>query len=268
MPTPRAGRRIHIVFGGGQGAPLLLCHGMAANSYWWATTVPALREHFRVAAMDFSGHGDSAWAQDGVYDTQRWMEDIETARRELGFTRFMLCGHSMGARIALEYAKQRPEALSGLIAIDFLPASKHAKGRRSFHTRTPHQPVYDDLPRMIEKFHLQPAGTLLTAEEMRDFAQYCIKRSEGGGYTWKFDWRAFLYRYEDIWPTLPDVRVPALIVRGEHSTIISAPDLERVVRELPNAYGAQIPRAHHHIPLDAPRQLAVEMTGFLKRLGV
>ncbi|MEK7859023.1 MAG: alpha/beta hydrolase [Elusimicrobiota bacterium] len=258
---------IHLKDWGGTGAPLLLTHGMAANVHWWDTTAPTLLPRLHPVAMDFSGHGDSVWAPDGVYDAPRFVEDIETARRKLGWEKMILCGHSMGARVALEYARRHPRRLLGLIAVDFLPEFYQSKARRFEKTRTRSQPVYTDLVRMIDKFHLQPAGTLLTGEELKDFAQHCIRHGKEGGYTWKFDWRAFLFPYEPIWETLAQVDVPSLIVRGEHSTVITKTDFDRVVAAIPVATGLEIARAHHHVPLDTPLELAQAIAAFALTLG-
>ena len=93
---------------------------MAANGHWWDTTVPALKPEFHPVAMDFSGHGDSPWTDDGHYDAALFTNDIEQARRSLGWERFVLAGHSLGGRIALDYAHRFPERLIAVAAVDFL----------------------------------------------------------------------------------------------------------------------------------------------------
>lgn len=257
---------IHLKDWGGSGKPLLLTHGMGANSHWWDTTAAALLPAFRPVALDFRGHGDSPWTEDGVYDASRFVEDIEEARQRLGWDQMTLCGHSMGARVALEYARRHPERLKALIAVDFLAEFTEVQHRRYDRRRRASQPLYPDLVGMIEKFHLQPAGTLLTGEEVKDFAQHCIRRAEGG-YTWKFDWRAFHFPYEPVWPLLPQVNVATLVIRGGQTDIITRSDFDRVVATIPIATGLEIARAHHHVPLDTPLELAQAIAAFAATLG-
>lgn len=256
--------RLHLLSWEGEGAPLLLTHGMAGNAHWWDLAGPSLAGSFRPVALDFHGHGDSEWRADAKYDTGCFVDDIENARHVLGWNRMVLAGHSLGARIALEYAARYPERLLGLIAIDFLPEFYESKARRFEKTRSRPQPFYKDSETMVRQFHLQPPGTLLKEDELRKFAFNCLKPADGR-YTWKFDWKAFLYQYAPIWPTLPKIKAPTLIVRGENSTVLGREAFQRVLRELPGAQGVEVPGAHHHVPLDTPKELSAQMAGFLKK---
>src|SRR5688572_27900352 len=94
-----------------RGKPLLLAHGRYANSHWWDATASKLAGEFATAALDFRGHGDSEWAPDGRYSPDELARDLETARSALGWERMYLCAHSMGARVAVSYAKRHPERL-------------------------------------------------------------------------------------------------------------------------------------------------------------
>lgn len=237
---------VNLVDWGGQGKPFLLVHGMGANTHWWTPVVKRLAG-IRAAALDLSGHGESDWTD--RYTTQRWLEDIEAARRRLGWQSFTLAGHSLGGRLALEYAAWRPEQLVKVVAVDFLP-----EARRPAVTRI-RQPYYDSADKILERFRLNPPGTLLSDEDLRALGRHCIRRT-GQGWTWKFDWRAFQYPYKPVWDMLGYVRVPALVVRGENSTIMSRADLERVTRELQKGEAVEVPEAWHHVPLDCPKELA------------
>lgn len=115
---------------------------------------------------------------------------------------------------------------------------------------------------MISRFRLEPDGTELPAEDMRALGRHGVRRS-GEGFTWKFDWRSLShYRMGPVWPQLPEIRVPALIVRGELSTIISREDFARVAAELTGARALEIAGAHHHVPLDKPGELARAVAEF------
>jgi pimeloyl-ACP methyl ester carboxylesterase len=253
--------RLHLASWGGEGTPLLLCHGMAGNTHWFDTTAPLLTEAFRPVGLDFRGHGESGWRADGHYDTAGWVADIEEARHALGWERMVLCGHSLGGRIALEYAAKHPDRLIGLIAVDFLPEFYASKSRSFAKTRSRSQPHYPDKERMLEKFHLQPPGTLLDRQALIDLAKTAVRKASEG-FTWKFDWRAFTYQYGMIWPTLPKIKVPTLIVRGAKSTVMDHAAYERCLKELPGAKGLEIPAAYHHVPLDTPKEMAAAIVDF------
>ena len=58
----------------------------------------------------------------------------------------------------------------------------------------------------------------------------------------------------------------ALIVRGEHSTIMTREVMDRIVAALPRGRGAEIAGAHHHIPLDTPETLAAAVSAWAASL--
>ncbi|MBI4249130.1 MAG: alpha/beta hydrolase [Elusimicrobia bacterium] len=242
----------------------LLLHGMGGNTHWWGAAAPILRTAFRVAALDFRGHGESQWAP--PYGIAAYASDVEAARRFLGWEKFILIGHSLGARAALAYAERFPRHLRALIAVDFLPEVKAESGRnRKFkRSQSRPQPHYAGKEEMLRRFHLEPRGTALSREELDLLAAHCVKLNNNGRWTWKFDWRAFSFHYAPVWPSLPKIQTPALVVRGEKSVILAESDLARVTRLMPHAAAAAIPSAHHHVPLDAPRELAARILEFIR----
>ncbi len=251
----RAGA-LHLREWPGTGTPVLLLHGMAAHTHWWDPVVAHWKGALRAAAVDFRGHGESAWVDDGVYTTRTFLDDVESARAALGWDRFVLAGHSMGGRVAIEYAAAHPGRLAGLVAIDFLPEVRASKPSRFSRARGRKQPVYPSADHAVSRFRLEPDGTVLSAEELRALGAHGV-RPHAEGFSWKFDWRVLMhYRMGPVWPQLPRVAVPSLVVRGELSTIITREDFARVARELPGARALELPGAHHHVPLDAPAALA------------
>lgn len=263
--TGRKTGPLHARDWGGAGIPAILTHGMAAHTYWWDPVVPHLTG-IRPVAFDFRGHGDSDWLEDGAYTSSVWVEDIDAIRREYGFDRFLLVGHSMGARIALDYARAHGDRLLGVVAIDFLPEFYASRARKYEKTRARAQPVYEDPEVMIAKFRLQPPGTTLGAADMRALGRHGVK-SHGASWTWKFDWRAFGFPYGPVWPQLPDISPRALIVRGEHSPVMTREVMDKVVAALPRGQAAEVPGAHHHVPLDKPAELAAAIRAFAASLG-
>lgn len=239
---------------------VLFLHGMAGNGYWWSLVAPHLAA-LDSAALDFRGHGESDWAPDGAYRVESFVEDIEAARAALGWESFVLVGHSLGARAALHYATLHPERLEKLVALDFLPTYK-VRTARFERSRRLSQPTYAAPEPMLDRFHLEPDGTLLDGKTLRELGRTCIK-SDGDRWTWRFDWRAFTMTYWANWPDLSGTKVPALVVRGENSVVMGRSDLDRVVASIAGAEGIEIPKAYHHVPLDAPAEAAHSILSFI-----
>jgi pimeloyl-ACP methyl ester carboxylesterase len=86
----------------GEGSPLVLVHGTAADHGRWAPVLPAFEERFTVCAVDRRGRGGSGDSDD-YYAIEREFEDVAAVVDSLGEP-VNLLGHSYGALCALEAA--------------------------------------------------------------------------------------------------------------------------------------------------------------------
>jgi len=119
------GRQVHAVVAG-QGPDLVLLHGASGNvrDFTFAV-VDRLKGRYRVIVFDRPGHGwtDRADAgYGGAFDTaaESPAEEarlLQAAAAQLGAARPLVLGQSYGASVALAWALERPEALSGLVIL-------------------------------------------------------------------------------------------------------------------------------------------------------
>jgi pimeloyl-ACP methyl ester carboxylesterase len=85
----------------GEGPPLVLVHGTAADHSRWMPVLPAFEERFAICAVDRRGRGGSGDAEG--YAIEREFEDVAAAVDSLGEP-VNLLGHSYGALVSLEAA--------------------------------------------------------------------------------------------------------------------------------------------------------------------
>lgn len=128
--------RIAALRGGRQGAtPVLALHGWLDNA---ASFVPLARhlDGIDLVAVDLPGHGRSAHLGAGAdysfYGAVNAVLDIADA---LGWDRFALLGHSMGAGIGSLVATAIPERVSRFVAIEALGALAEAPERTASRMR-------------------------------------------------------------------------------------------------------------------------------------
>ncbi|MBI3548014.1 MAG: alpha/beta hydrolase [Elusimicrobia bacterium] len=259
----RTSPRLRLFDWGGEGVPVLMLHGMGGNGHWWDLVSPRLRPSYRPMALDFRAHGESAWVEDKPYSLESWLEDIGLAADEIGAKRFVLAGHSLGARLAVEWAAAHPERLLGLALVDFLPEFRSETMSKFERAKRLPRPFYRDKESAVARFRLEPRGTILGDKEMRRLAEASVKPFNGG-YTWKFDWRAIQSGYGAVWPFLPKLSMPVLIVRGGKSIVMLEHDTERIASQLKDVTTLLIPEALHHVPLDSPEKLSDSMLRFLR----
>jgi len=102
----------------GNGSPsLVLVHGFACDHMDWNAQVEALRERHRVVTCDLRAHGSTPGKpQDCSIET--YGADVAQLVEALQLAPAVLIGHSMGCRVVLEAACQRPRGIGGLVLID------------------------------------------------------------------------------------------------------------------------------------------------------
>lgn len=98
-------------------AVLMCLHGLASNASRWYEYLhySQLNEQCHLLAMDLRGHGRSTTYH--RYTRTDWCNDVDQVLQQFALPTFLI-GHSMGAQIALDYARLDPQYLSGMVLID------------------------------------------------------------------------------------------------------------------------------------------------------
>ncbi|MCE9682109.1 alpha/beta fold hydrolase [Halomonas alkalisoli] len=124
---------------GGSGPPLLLLHGHPQTHLIWHRLAESLARHFTVVATDLRGYGDASKPpgepDHANYSKRAMAADQVAVMHELGFERFLLCGHDRGGRVAHRLAMDHPEAVEKLMLLDIAPTlAMYEKTDRTFAT--------------------------------------------------------------------------------------------------------------------------------------
>jgi pimeloyl-ACP methyl ester carboxylesterase len=100
----------------GQGAALLLIHGIGDCSDTWRNVIPELSRDHRVIAPDLLGHGrsDKPRADYSVAAYANAMRDLLSV---LDVERVTVVGHSLGGGVAMQFAYQYPERCERLVLV-------------------------------------------------------------------------------------------------------------------------------------------------------
>ncbi|MEO0812696.1 MAG: alpha/beta fold hydrolase, partial [Myxococcota bacterium] len=103
-----------VAYGPTDGRPVLALHGWLDNAASFAPMAPML-EGCRVVCLDSAGHGRSEHRADHAgYHFIDWIPDVVAAADALGWERFVLMGHSMGAATASLTAGTYPDRVEAL----------------------------------------------------------------------------------------------------------------------------------------------------------
>jgi len=109
------GDRLHYVQAG-SGPDVVLIHGTALTlDDMLAGPFDLLAQRYRVTAVDRPGHGHSSPTPEASAEAQAGR--VREVVRALSLVRPVVLGHSLGGAVALAYAIQWPEEVSGVVAI-------------------------------------------------------------------------------------------------------------------------------------------------------
>ena len=113
MPTIQANGQTLYYEVHGEGEPLLLVMGLAADTMAWAMQVPAFSAHYRTIIFDNRDVGQSSMAA-GPYEITDMAQDTLALADALELESFHLVGVSMGGAIAQEVALATPDRVRTL----------------------------------------------------------------------------------------------------------------------------------------------------------
>ena len=110
------GARVSYSSAGHEGAPIILVHGGAADRRDWEQNISVLAASHRVYAPDLAGFGESH-RLDISYTLKHFTDFLRDFISALGIGIPFLVGHSLGGRVCLEFARETPNGIAGLVLV-------------------------------------------------------------------------------------------------------------------------------------------------------
>lgn len=249
--------------------PLLLAHGFCAHAHWWDVTVPALLEHYRVVALDFSGMGDSGHREH--YSHPQYCREIVAVIEAENLTPVNLVGHSFGGLVSIQTTARFPDKVQSLTVIDSrisLPRNGDETPSRGASELRPKR-VYPTLEQAMARFRLIPEENCTDPALFAHVARGSL-REQDGGWVWKFDDRITQTLEPVEVPEadlLPKITCPTAFIFGEHSIVAPREMAEKTVAYMANGRAPiEIADAHHHVLLDQPLVMREALVTLLAEL--
>lgn len=267
------GIRLHYLdWGGPPRRTIVLAHGGSAHAHWWDYVAPGLTRLGRVLALDFRGHGRSAWVDPPDYGPPAYLKDLVGFLEFLG-TPAVLVGHSMGGELAQRVAVHHPRLLEALVIVDAAHGGPPMMTRLMWRWKRRRQggprPELDSAEALIARFRLSPPGHNLSREALAQLALKGAEQLPGGKWAFRFDPRTRAWRRgrgDFRKQPLSAITMPTLLLYGEHSAMVSARMARRMHRGIRGSTLHAIPHAYHHVPLDNPEATVAALTEFIGAL--
>jgi len=103
----------------GQGQPLIILHGLFGSSDNWYSLSKIFATKYRVFTLDQRNHGQSPHSDDHSY--KLLTEDLEEFISDQKLENPIILGHSMGGKVAMNFAIKDPSKTGKLIVVDIMP---------------------------------------------------------------------------------------------------------------------------------------------------
>lgn len=249
---------------------LIILHGMLGMSDNWVHFARKLSDDYRVIVPDIRNHGRSP--HDEKFNYRVMARDIYELTEKLNVSTAALAGHSMGGKAAMQYAADYPDRVSELIVLDMSPREYSLKDFKQ-SGKINHKKLLQDLSTLnLQQFASRQQITdyfdnIAQAEQIKYFLQKNIKKSNSGGFEFRFNPENLLKNMSEIIkkPAFGSqvFKNPVLFVKGEKSDYIKASDEQEILKIYPQAALKTIAGAGHIIHAEKPAELMSLILEFL-----
>ncbi|TVR88688.1 MAG: alpha/beta fold hydrolase [Saprospirales bacterium] len=246
----------------GEGEPVIIMHGLLGMLDNWQTFAKKLGQSHMVYTLDLRNHGRSF--HHGEMDYPIMAEDLRQFMEDHHMFRANILGHSMGGKVAMEFALQNPDMVNKLMVADISPA-KYPGGHEHIldAMHTANLESAEDRDEILK--HLMNA---IEDEGIVLFLMKNLSRNKGGGFRWKANLEAISDNYQNI---LDEVNsfdyfdAPTLFIKGGQSKYLSDPYIDPVKDLFSRSQIREIPDAGHWVHADAPSETMRLVKEFLDR---
>jgi 3-oxoadipate enol-lactonase len=246
----------------GAGPWLTMSHSLACNLHMWDDQMPVLTDKFKVLRFDTRGHGQSS-APPGAYTLEQLADDVKGLFDGLGITKTHWVGLSMGGMIGQAFALKYPAVFESIVLADTTsrrpPNAAEMWGER---IRIAQEQGMDALvASTLERWFTAPyrdsrkdvmarIGRDIRATPVAGFAGCCHAISK-----------------VDFLDRLKEIRIPALVMVGEHDHGTSPEMAQQIHANLPGSELKFIASAAHLSNIEQAQIFNDALGGFLRRAG-
>jgi 2-succinyl-6-hydroxy-2,4-cyclohexadiene-1-carboxylate synthase len=245
-----------VVDGRATGPTVVLVHGFTQTLAVWEPVARALAADARVVRVDLPGHGGSADVRLGFAEAAAAVGDVGGPA--------VYVGYSLGGRLSLRLALDRPDLVAALVLVGASPGIDDAAERAA--RRAADDALADELEQIgtaafLDRWLRQPLFATLpsdapgSAERLANHAGGLADslRLLGTGVQ------------EPLWGRLAGLRPPTLLVAGELDAKFTALAGAMAAAIGPSARVELVPGVGHAVPLEDPAATVALVRSVLAR---
>ena len=238
---------------------VLAVHGWFGSARGWGSLPDFLdRSTYTYAFMDLRGYGGRQQVA-GEFTMEEAAADAIALADELGWDRFSVIGHSMGAKVAHQVLLQAPDRVEKLVGLNPVPANAVAMDEQGWQLfsgaagNAGHRAAIIDFT----------TGSKLTATFVNHVVRHSLENSAEAAFA------AYLQAWaksDFSGKVQADTSTPVKLIIGVNDPALSAEVMERTwLVFFPEAEMTILPDAGHYPMFESPVSLATSIEEFLGR---
>ena len=262
QPAPmitKDGRFAYEAAGNPNATPLIFLHGIGGAARAWRRQLATFSERFRAIAWDMPGYGGSAPL--ASVSIAALAEALQQFIEQLGATRPILVGHSIGGMIVQKWLVQSPELAHAVVLAQTSPAFGKADGdwQKSFIAAR-----LGPLDRGATMAELAPTLVKELVGQNPDSGGMDVARSCMASVP-EASYRASMLALLgfDQRHALKDIQVPTLVLSGSRDKNAPAPMMAKMAGYIPEASYVELDGAGHLVNLEQPGAFNAALDRFL-----
>lgn len=245
----------------GSGEPLIILHGLLGSLDNWQTLGKQYAEDFTVFIIDQRNHGKSPHSK--AFSYQILSEDLLEFCEQNHIYKTHLLGHSMGGKVAMQFALENEDYLDKLIVADIAPVRYEAGHNEVFNALMSADIQHAESRKEIENQIQQTIPDFGT----RQFLMKGLTRDENNNFKWKFNLDALWSNYDDIlgsFETEHRFEGPSLFINGSESQYVLPEYQDKIDRYFPANQRETIKGAGHWLHAQNPKEFYEKTIHFLR----
>jgi len=253
----------------GAGVPVLLMHGFPLDHTMWGGQFNALSGRARMIAPDLRGFGQTPLApgdaERGV-SMEAHADDLADLLDKLAIREpIVLVGFSMGGYVAWQFARKYAVRLRALIQCDTRVLADTEEARAGRLKMAEHVAEWGSgrVAEMMGPKLIAPA-TFEKKPEVVAAVRMMVERAPPAGIA--AAQRGMAAR-PDMTSLLPTIKVPTLVLVGEHDAISPPAEMKEIADAIPGAKYVVIRRAGHMTTMEEPDAVSAAFSQSIDKLG-
>jgi len=242
---------------------LIIVHGLFGMSDNWLGIAKSLSKDRRIIIPDLRNHGRSPHSNE--FSIKLLIKDLLELMEKEKSVKPIILGHSLGGRVAAEFAFSHPNMLSKIIIADM--------NLDKIKLKPEHQSLFL-LMKSYSLDNMKSIGEIdsflkqyVHSERIRMFILKNIHKNKEGVYSWKLNFPILMEVFNDIMPRIEGnyhFNKESLIIRGGNSDYVSQENYKHIQEHFSNVKLETINKASHWLHADNPKEFIRIVENFIK----